>query len=669
MKILMVTRESQADKYYGLGKSLTPIISQLQERQIEVGYLCQMDAGVRSMTMLRSTHRILVKLFGRFFTETEFVSLLWGVLERLNMGRLAAKVMARERYTHVHCHDPIIAAGYRWFARIRWFARLRRGHTAKWGVTEHGFGCYAEAFHIDGARLGTSVMRWLRRWEAKILLKAHWVMVPTQAGLKQLARDLSIYPIPSTWHTITHPLPSLKVYLKEEARRHLGWGKEVYVIAVGRFAPLKQFPAIVEACAVLPSNPPWKLLFIGEGDREALQTLAMQHHIADRISFAFSEDMGLYYSAADIYVSASLTEAFGLANLEAVKMGLPAICTAVGGVPEVLGNGAYLIPAQNKQALVQALYELIQSTEKRDMLSERARQWAKTFPQLDKIVEAYMAMYEGQALPSWSPSISVPSHWMHSFHQSTHSWQLCPLPKILPLPERAKIMMIAPHPDDETLGCGGTLALLKQKGCQVKVVIMTDGCQGDPLGYLEQDVIEHRQCESRSALKVLGIDEVIFLGHPDGCYQYTSQVASQLRQIIDAYSPDWLLIPSLLDYHRDHVRISLSILDIWQQRGCQERLFLYETWGTIPATWVVDISSVFTLKQTATHCYQLPLKYCDYLAAWTGMAGYRGLYVVDAPRGRYAEAFLELHATSWRTLFSHLFELRKYQEQDLNLSQ
>lgn len=666
MKVLMVTRESQADKRYGLGKSLAPIMAKLQERGIEVGYLCQMDAGVRSMEMLRSLHQFLVKLLGRFFTETEFLPLLWGVLERLNMGRLAAKVMAREHYTHVHCHDPIIAAGYRWFARIRWLAQLRRGHTARWGVTEHGFGCYAEAFHIDGARLGTPVMRWLRRWEAKILLKAHWVMVPTQAGLAQLARDLAIYPIPSSWYRIVHPLPSLNLYTKAEARQRLGWGQEIYIIAVGRFAPLKQFPAIIEACATLPSTTPWKLLFIGEGDAGALQTLAKQLKIAENVSFSLSEDMGLYYSAADIYVSASLTESFGLANLEAVKMGLPAICTAVGGVPEVLGSGAYLIPAQNKRALVQALHELIHSLEQRDVLSKRARQWIKDWPDLENITEAYIAMYEGRALSHWSPPLPIAVHGMNPFHQQTHPWQLCPLPKTLPLPEQAKIVMIAPHPDDETLGCGGTLALLRQKGCQVKVVIMTDGHQGDPLGYLTQDIVDHRQKESRSALHILGIEDVVFLGYPDGRYQHTSQVVSQLHQIIENYSPDWLLIPSLLDYHRDHVRISLSLLDIWQQRGCRERLFLYETWGTIPATWVVDISAVFSLKQQATQCYQLPLKYCDYLAAWIGMAGYRGLYLVDSPRGRYAEAFLELHARSWRTLFTHLFELRKHQEQDLN---
>ncbi len=707
MKILMVTRESHADKRYGLGKSLTPIILQIQARGIEVGYLCQADAGLRGLTFLRKLHSLAVKYVGRFFTETEFVPLLWGILERLNMGRLAAHVMVRDHYTHVHCHDPIIAAGYRWFARIRWFAQLRRGHTARWGVTEHGFGCYAEAFHIDGARLGTGVMRWLRRWEAKILLKAHWVMTPTQVGLSQLARDLSIYPIPSTWYAIPHPRPQLTRYSKEEARHRLGWREDtLYIIAVGRFAPLKQFPALVQAVAQLPAThvlPPWQLVLIGEGERAPLQTLANELGIADRLLFAVSDDMGLYYSAADIYVSPTLTESFGLANLEAVIMGLPAICTAVGGVPEVVGSGACLIPAQATHVLTHVLHTFLENSTLRHHWAQQATHWIQAWPEANDIAERYLAMYQGQPLPSppaplprgegpgvradISPSTTPPHHpssplpnsqphinssSLSTIHyplstKSTPPLSLCPLPRPLELPKQAKILVIAPHPDDETLGCGGTLALLRQQGCTVKVIIVADGKQGDPQGYLSPgtDIVRHRQQESLAAMHILGIEEVTFLGQPDGQVQYTSELSKLLLDCLSKESADWLFIPSLLDYHRDHVAISLAIVEAWQQHGCRERLFLYETWAPVPATWVVDISTVFALKQQATLCYALPLKYCDYLTACTGMANYRGLYLVEESQGQYAEAFLELMAENWEEVLMNLWRVREFQEKCL----
>ncbi len=686
MKILMTTRENHMDKRYGLGKSLTPIIDELTLRGIEVGYLCQTDAGEKSRRWLRHLHTILVKLFARFFKETEFISLAWGILERINMGRLAAKVMVRDKYTHVHCHDPLIGAGYRWFARIRWFATLRLGHIARWGVTEHGFGCYAQAFHEDGARLGTYVMRWLRKWEAKILLKAHWVITPTQLGLNQLARDLSIYPTPKTWHVIPHTRPILNLYDKTTARQQLVWSpNSLYIIAVGRFAPLKQFPELIQACAQL-GKLDFQLVFIGEGEREPLQYLAEELGIGNKISFAVSNDMGLYYSAADIYVSTSTTESFGLANLEALVMELPTVCTAVGGVPEVMGSGGWLIPPQNIPALVGVLQILAANETLRIHWQQQAKQWAQSCLDIKTVVDAYLRAYEGRhsetslqtsefrnkndlggmefITPSKAFAGSIASTF-EQWHQQIQQWQLCPLPKPLELPDQANILLIAPHPDDEVLGCGGTLSLLQQNGCHVKAVVITDGSQGDPLNFSDEPIVPRRQQESREALAILGIQDVTFFTQPDGEYQHSEEITQQLHELLNDFSPDWLLLPSILDYHRDHVAICLSLLDVWQQRGCQARLLMYEAWGTIPATWIVDISQVFERKKAAIRCYQLPLQYVDYFAACIGIASYRGLYLTEAHQGEYAEAFVELPATQWQATLTHLYQIREYQERFL----
>jgi len=660
----MVTRENHADKRYGLGRSLAPLIEEFTQRGIEVGYLCQADASERSIAILRSLHGILVKLFGGFFSHTQFVPLLWGILERLNMGRLAVKVMAKERYTHVHCHDPIIAAGYRGFARIRWFGSLRLCHTARWGLTEHGLGAYTQAFHDEGIHLGTGMMRWLRRWEAKILLKAQWVITPTRSGLAQLERDLSIYPVPTTWQAIYHPRPVLNTYPKMEARQRLGWATEdIYIIAVGRLIALKQFSALVQACAYL-QYPHWKLVLIGEGDRVPLQALATELNIAERLDFAISDDIGLYYSAADIYVSTSLTESFGLANLEALVMGLPSVCTAVGGVPEVLGSGARLVPARDRFALVEALQSLLDDADSRQYWAQQAHQWAQNWPDMSTIADAYLAMYQGIPVPNFTRFFMPPISPWRDWHQQLNQWQACPLPKLLNLPEQANILVIAPHSDDETFGCGGTLALLRQKACHIKVVIMTDGSQGDPLGYSHGDVVNCRQRESIAALKLLGIDDIVFLGEADGHFRYTPTIAEQLTSILDSFVADWLFIPSVLDYHRDHIAISLSVLSVWQQRGFRERVFLYEIWEPVPATWIVNVSSVVALKQQAMQCYQLPLKYGDYSDAVTAIMRYRGFYLMGQIE-QYAEAFTELEANSWRSVLSHLFSLRGYQEECL----
>ena len=652
----MVTRETHAEKRYGLGKSLTPLIHELTQRGHEVAYLCQADAGKKSLRVLRLIHSVLVTLLGRFFIHTEFSSLLWGILERLNMGRLAMKVMAKEHYTHVHCHDPMIAAGYRWCARIRWLACFRRCHTARWGVTEHGFGCYVQAFHDEHVYLGTHVMRWLRRWETTILLKAHWVLIPSYQGLAQLERDLSVYPTPKTWQVVYHPRPVLKHYAKNDARQRLAWKPEkIYIIAVGRFVALKQFPALIHACTYL-QHPQWHLVLIGDGEQSTLQSLASDLGIREHLEFATTDDMGLYYSAADIYVSYSLTESFGLANLEALVMGLPSICTAVGGVPEILGSGAQLVSARDSTALISALQSLLDDVEKREYWTKQARHWVQKMPDICAIADAYVTLYQGQPVPKLTQTYT-PLDW----HQDINHWQPCPLPKALTLPQHANILIIAPHSDDESLGCGGTLALLQQQNCHIKVVIVTDGSQGDPLNYAQGDVIKCRQSESIAALKLLGIHDIIFLGEPDGALRQTPRLTKKLNTLLDSFNADWLFIPSVLDYHRDHIATCLSMLNVWHKRGCQERIFLYEIWEPLPATWIVDISSVFALKQKAIQCYSLPLKYCDYQDAFTGLMRYRGFYPIGTS-GQYAEAFIELERSSWQSVISHLFNLRAYQE-------
>ncbi|MDY6993966.1 MAG: hypothetical protein SVR94_15365, partial [Pseudomonadota bacterium] len=152
---------------------------------------------------------------------------------------------------------------------------------------------------------------------------------------------------------------------------------------------------------------------------------------------------------------------------------------------------------------------------------------------------------------------------------------------------------------------------------------------------------------------------VLFLTAPDSHYQHNAALSAQLSELFNNYTADWLLLPAPLDYHRDHVAISLSLLEIWQQCGQRQRVFCYETWTPLPATWVIDISSVFYLKQQAVQCHQLPLKYCDYLTACQGMAHYRSLYL---PQSQQAEVLLELDAAHWPALLTSLYSIREYQE-------
>ena len=388
MKILHVTREQAADRRYGLGKSLAPIIQAMQRRGHTVRYFFQDDLSSTKHLRWDACIRRLKNLPGiRGRTHREALVTAWG--ERLKTGWLAARLAAHENFSHIHLHDPWLALGFL-LGKHRY--RLR---SVRWGLTEHGFGCYSQATHDDGLRQGNRMQRWLRRIEAHTLAHADWVIAPTQASLVALTRDLTLPTAPQHWHCIPHARPVITPTDKAEAKKTLGWpAGQVWVVAVGRIVPLKQFDKILSACIALSERfPELHLQILGEGPRESLEAQARQFGFEDRLHIAVTDRIEDYLAAADIYVSLSTTESFGLANLEALCAGLPSICSAVGGVPEVTGNGAWLIPG-NETILARCLTDLLEHSEIRRSWEMLAQKHAADWPDSEQICDAYLAIYQ-----------------------------------------------------------------------------------------------------------------------------------------------------------------------------------------------------------------------------------------------------------------------------------
>jgi len=384
----MVTRENARDKRYGLAKSLSPVVEQLQKQGLAVRYVSQADLTARNVHWIERLTRGATKVASLLLPDCLAV-LTGGVIQRLNMGRVAAKIARREGYTHVHCHDPIICAGALLFSFRRSF---------RCGVTQHGFGSYSQAIHEDGAPMTTGVMRLMRRWEASTLAKCDWVVSPTIRGLKQLSRDLSVHPVPQHWVAITHPKPSMELCERSLARAELRLSPDkVYILAVGRIVPLKDFHTLLAACSRLKLKQDWSLIILGDGDWDAIRREASELGLADdALILAATDQPGQWYSAADLYVSTSTTESFGMANHEALCAGLPAILTAVAAVPEAAGMAPVYIPESNVEAVHKALNELITSASARAYRAEQSLSLSSQWPTTDAIADAYIDCYNGR---------------------------------------------------------------------------------------------------------------------------------------------------------------------------------------------------------------------------------------------------------------------------------
>lgn len=224
--------------------------------------------------------------------------------------------------------------------------------------------------------------------------------------------------------------------------------------------------------------------------------------------------------------------------------------------------------------------------------------------------------------------------------------QPCPLPVELDLYQARRILVFAPHPDDETLGCGGTLARLVPH-CAIKVVLVTDGSGA---GGLPAGAGQTRQAEFQRALGQLGVTDWECLQQPDGDFRANSTLAQKVQDLLHAYQPNWVFLPSPWDYHRDHVRISAFVESLCRSATGVEQLLFYEIWAPVPATHVVDITEQATSKLAALSEHATALACGDYLRAAQGLAQYRGLYLGV---NRLAEAFY-VESVSQRTGFQKL---------------
>jgi glycosyltransferase involved in cell wall biosynthesis len=131
---------------------------------------------------------------------------------------------------------------------------------------------------------------------------------------------------------------------------------------------------------------------LGEGDKAALFRIAEILGFSERLSIASTDDVYDYYLSADMYVSTSYSESFGLANLEALCAGLPSLLSSVGGVPEVAGTGGWLINC-NDESMSSAISSLIDSAQLRSFWRKQATDRVASWPSRKDIASQYVSIY------------------------------------------------------------------------------------------------------------------------------------------------------------------------------------------------------------------------------------------------------------------------------------
>lgn len=206
------------------------------------------------------------------------------------------------------------------------------------------------------------------------------------------------------------------------------------------------------------------------------------------------------------------------------------------------------------------------------------------------------------------------------------------------------VLVIAPHPDDESIGCGGTVALHVERGDAVNVIFLTSGELGLKQ-FSREKAWKIREAEARAACKVLGVNEPQFLRLPDWMIgddfaNAAAKIAPPLQQI----APELVYLPHPNEWHPDH-KVALPVLRAALQSSQQTepRLRGYEVWTPIADyQHVENITKVMPKKLRALRKHTSQLTEWDYVRAVKGLNEYRGAM---AGHCRYAEVFQELSRT------------------------
>jgi len=203
-----------------------------------------------------------------------------------------------------------------------------------------------------------------------------------------------------------------------------------------------------------------------------------------------------------------------------------------------------------------------------------------------------------------------------------------------------RILVIAPHADDEIIGCGATIAKHIDDGDDVFIVIATNAAYGAPEFYTE-DAVQIVRKEALNAHKLLGVKETLFLDFPAPALNAYPEykISLKISSIIDKYKPSFLYIPHPGDIHQDHKAIYRASLVSARPQGNIKicNIYCYETLSETEWTPMqekpfvpnhyVNVTDYFNKKIEAMNCYKSQIKdfpHTRSIESFESLAKFRG---------------------------------------------
>jgi LmbE family N-acetylglucosaminyl deacetylase len=238
----------------------------------------------------------------------------------------------------------------------------------------------------------------------------------------------------------------------------------------------------------------------------------------------------------------------------------------------------------------------------------------------------------------------VPPSDLKEIARSVRRWQRGR--PVVDLPTGTSVLVVAPHPDDETLMAGGTMARMVAEGVAVHVLIATGGEATQGVAAPAEDIVARRREEAVAACRIIGAGTPEFADLPDGSLEnHTDELAAVLARITADFGITTIMAPWWLDGHPDHRAIATALCDA--DLADSTIVWSGEIWTPLVPNRIVDVTDQIEDKRRAIREYELAGEAFD-LDAVLGLNRYRSVSGLGGHG--FAEAFVALPIDEFRTV-------------------
>jgi N-acetylglucosamine malate deacetylase 1 len=211
------------------------------------------------------------------------------------------------------------------------------------------------------------------------------------------------------------------------------------------------------------------------------------------------------------------------------------------------------------------------------------------------------------------------------------------VPVQMPAPAGKRITVIAPHPDDEVIGPGGTLLLASENGAEVTVIFVTNG-NAEEAAVRKQESLDICRANNWIAVHLDGVA---------GSLDADRDMPKRLTAAIAASQPDIVMVPYVLDDHDDHRRVNEFWLNGDRTAASKAEVWAYQVYSVVLPNIVVDISAARERKAALIARYASQMRRRDWANFALGRDAWSSRWLEGRKLAAWAEPFYAVPASDY----------------------